>query len=83
MNLHDFGAPFKPGDFSEDEVRSELELMEDNPELYTPVSLIQDNELSVYMISFQEKHIRYLREHPKINPVPYLANLKTMIKIRK
>jgi hypothetical protein len=83
MNLQDLSRPFKPGDVSEDEMRQELTLMENNPELDTPVSLVKDDDLSVYLISFQEKHMKYLREHPKINPAPYLANLKTMIKIRK
>jgi hypothetical protein len=83
MNLQDLSRPFKPGDVSEDEVKAELVLMENNPELDTPASLAKGDDLPDYLISFQEKHIKYLREHPKVNPAPYLANLKTMIKIRK
>lgn len=32
--------------------------------------------------SFYEKHMSYLKSHPKVNPAHYLANLRTMIKIR-
>jgi len=35
------------------------------------------------VVSFVEKHVAYLRSHPKINPKGYLANLRTMIKIRR
>lgn len=33
-------------------------------------------------ISFYKRHTDYLRGHPKVNPEHYLANLRTMIKIR-
>lgn len=33
-------------------------------------------------ISFYKRHTDYLNGHPKVNPEHYLANLRTMIKIR-
>jgi hypothetical protein len=34
------------------------------------------------LVSFSEKHMTYLRNHPKVNPKNYLSNLRTMTKIR-
>jgi hypothetical protein len=42
----------------------------------------KDAENAVRMVSFREKHLSYLKQHPKVNPQHYLANLHTMIKIR-
>ena len=83
MNIQDMGKPFKPGDVSENDIREELILMESNPELDTRVSLVRGEDSSFHMMTFQERHIAYLRGHPRVNPAYYLANLKTMIKIRK
>ncbi|HSW36767.1 MAG TPA: hypothetical protein VLG37_00155 [Candidatus Saccharimonadales bacterium] len=33
-------------------------------------------------LPFYQKHMEYLKSHPKVNPAHYLANLRTMIKIR-
>ena len=82
MNLQDWGKPAKTVPMQEEDIRQELVLMESNPELDTRVSLIRDETASVHLISFQEKHLSYLRQHPKVSPVSYLTNLKTMIKIR-
>ena len=34
------------------------------------------------LVSFKERHLFYLRKHPKLNPDHYLANLRTMLRIR-
>jgi len=81
MHTKDIDRPFKPGDVSEEDIREELLQMESNPQLNTKSGFIRDDALQI--MTFQEKHLSYLREHPKVNPIPYLANLKTMIKIRK
>ena len=55
--------------------------MERNPGLNTgPVVSHQSGEIEV--VSFKEKHLTYLQQHPKVNARNYLANLRTMIKIR-
>jgi len=36
----------------------------------------------VEVVTFKEKHLTYLKQHPKVNSRNYLANLRTMIKIR-
>jgi hypothetical protein len=82
MNLQSQDRPFKPGDVSEEDIRDELLQMENNPLLDTRVSLVKE-DMSLQLMTFQEKHLAYLKEHPKLNPVSYLTNLKTMIKIRK
>jgi len=83
MNLQSQDRPFKPGDVSEEDIRDELQQMEGDPQLDTKVRLTKEGELSLHLVTFQEKHLTYLKEHPKTNPVSYLTNLKTMIKIRK
>ena len=60
-------------------IRQELKLMMNNPiyntrSFYTPQ---QDANLS-----FDEKHIRYLSDHPKLKVSEYLANLRLMTKKR-
>lgn len=34
-------------------------------------------------ISFADKHMQYLLEHPKLEPHHYLSNLKLMTRIKK
>lgn len=82
MNRRDWEQPAKTVHPGEDAIRQELILMENDSELDTRVSLVKEDGISVRLITFQEKHLRYLLEHPKVNPVPYLTNLRTMIKIR-
>ncbi|HEX7632911.1 MAG TPA: hypothetical protein VF401_01145 [Candidatus Saccharimonadales bacterium] len=33
-------------------------------------------------ISFVDKHMHYLSEHPKVNPQYYLSNLRLMTRVR-
>jgi hypothetical protein len=33
-------------------------------------------------ISFADKHIKYLRSHPQVNPQHYLSNLRLMTRVR-
>lgn len=55
--------------------------MERNPGLKTgPV--ISHGSIGIDVVSFKEKHLTYLQQHPKINARNYLSNLRTMIKIR-
>lgn len=61
-------------------ITKELQDMVENPmyntrSFYTPT---QDENLS-----FIDKHIKYLSEHPKLKPSEYLANLRLMTKARK
>jgi len=60
------------------QIREELLRMTADPmyntqPFYTPL----DNNLS-----FVEKHIRYLSEHPKLSSLEYLSNLRLMTKKR-
>lgn len=82
MNRQGWDRPAKVVHLQEDAIRQELILMENDSELDTRVSLVKEDGISVRLISFQEKHLRYLLEHPNVNPLPYLINLRTMIKIR-
>lgn len=63
----------------EDEIRRVLIDMETNLGLKTEAGVNLDDS----PVSFQEKHMAYLRTHPKLNPEHYLANLRTMLKIRR
>jgi hypothetical protein len=82
MNLQEWGKPPKASPMPEEGIREELILMETDPKLDTRVSLVKGAGESMQLISFQEKHLSYLRGHPKVNSHAYLTNLKTMIKIR-
>ncbi|MFA5003790.1 MAG: hypothetical protein WC498_00735 [Candidatus Saccharimonadales bacterium] len=45
---------------------------------YSPNSMLYpDNQMP-----FSQKHIAYLKAHPKLDPVHYLANLRLMIRRR-
>jgi hypothetical protein len=50
--------------------------------LNTSPVLARSAEDSIIRIPFRERHISYLKTHPKVNPQDYLANIKTMIRIR-
>ena len=62
------------------EIKKELQAMLGNPmyntrAAYTPT--LEDG------FPFVDKHMKYLSEHPKLNPKDYLANLKLMTKVRR
>lgn len=59
-----------------------LSEMEADVLLNTDPIMVKDDEGSARFISFHERHQTYLQTHPKVNPQNYLANIKTMIRIR-
>jgi hypothetical protein len=83
MAVRDLHGSYKPGDVSDDEIRTELDSMEHDPKLNTKLSFERDEGLSLQLMTFQEKHLAYLEKHPKVDPIGYLSNLRAMIKIRK
>jgi hypothetical protein len=56
--------------------------MELDDMLNTQSSHLKAQTAQAKLLSFQEWHLRYLLEHPKINAVNYLTNLRVMIKVR-
>lgn len=58
-----------------------LTSMERDTLLRTAPVVVRDTT-SVDVVTFREKHLTYLKKHPKVNARNYLANLRTMIKIR-
>ena len=66
----------------EAEIDEALSAMVRDVSLRTDPSYSRADTLHDDLISFVEKHRTYLREHPKINPKQYLANLRTTIRIR-
>ena len=78
MNIKHIQKNAKPVLIDEEEIRQTLIDMETNLGLKTEAGVTLDDS----PISFQEKHMAYLRTHPKVNPEHYLANLRTMLKIR-
>lgn len=68
---------------SETEISKSLEEMENDPIYRTKPGYVRDTPTSEkYLVSFSKKHLIYLQKHPKLNPEHYLANLRTMLKIR-
>jgi hypothetical protein len=56
--------------------------MEENELLNTKPSYVNDGPDGARLVTFYEKHSIYIKSHPKINPQNYLANVRTMIRIR-
>jgi hypothetical protein len=67
---------------TEEEVLKELTSMEQDRVFDTRPSYVKDAAMSIKLVSFQEKHMSYLKGHPKTNPEYYLANLRTVLRIR-
>lgn len=51
---------------------------------YNTTSTYSANETDYpdHLIPFVEKHVAYLKNHPKLDPEQYIANLRLMTKIR-
>lgn len=68
---------------TQEEAERILHGMEDDANLKTDISAVQDPHYpSQQKMSFFERHAAYLKGHPKVNPLAYLTNLRTMIKKR-
>lgn len=71
------------GYLEEAEIREALQAMENDAAFKTGSSYIASNTLySDHQIPFVEKHVAYLKSHPKLDPKHYLANLRLMMKVR-
>jgi hypothetical protein len=82
VNIKNLQGTSKPIFIDETEIKSALKHMEEDPALKTPPSYARDNQHSIHLMTFREKHSAYLKDHPKVNPEHYLSNLRAMIKIR-
>jgi hypothetical protein len=82
MSIKHISKPDKQVFMNETEIDEALCFMEEDNSLKTPPCYVQETISSTKLMSFREKHLAYLKSHPKINPENYLANLRTMIKIR-
>jgi len=67
---------------TEEEIQEALNEMEQDELLNTGPILVRSAEDSIIRVSFHDRHTIYLKNHPKVNPQDYLANIKTMIRIR-
>jgi hypothetical protein len=67
---------------TEAEIHDALISMEQDDCFDTKSSYTKDSPQSIHLITFYEKHMAYLKEHPKVNPEHYLANLRTILRIR-
>jgi hypothetical protein len=67
---------------SDEEIQQALSEMEQDALLNTSPVLMRSAEDSIIRVSFRERHTMYLKAHPKTSPQDYLANVKTMIRIR-
>ena len=67
----------------EGDVRDKLKQMEQDPLCNTNSSYSANALLYPdHSISFTEKHIAYLLNHPQVDHAQYLSNLRLMIKVR-
>jgi hypothetical protein len=64
------------------EIEEALRLMEEDSS-YNTISSYSANVAHLdHQIPFSEKHLLYLKNHPRLNPEHYLANLRLMMKVR-
>jgi len=82
VNIKHTQRPDKLVHMGEDEIHEALIGMESDLNLKTGPSYKTDALHSTKRVSFQDTHKAYLKGHPKVNPKNYLANVRTMIKIR-
>lgn len=68
---------------TEEQISEALHQMEENLGLNTKLTDPDGMPETVDSLSFYDKHFLYLKGHPHVNPEFYLANLRTMIKIRQ
>jgi len=61
------------------EARKELMKMMDDPGFNTTSTY---SPSSVERMLFVDKHMKYLGQHPNLNPQQYLSNLRLMTRIR-
>lgn len=59
--------------------RVELKLMANDPKYNTRETFSSRDTRG---LSFIDKHMKYLSEHPKLNPRHYISNLKLMTKVK-
>ena len=65
----------------EDEIVSQLKLMEGDPGLVTVSAYRANSELwPGNRISFIQAHLNYIKAHPAVNPRHYLSNLRLMLR---
>jgi len=77
----------KKQDFSQTEegqkTKEALLKMEENPNFNTGSTYSANSEqYPDNLITFTEKHMEYLRLHPRTNPSQYLANLRLITRLR-
>lgn len=82
MNIKHLQGPYKQVFLTEEEIQLELESMERDSSIDTKPSYEKAGDNSTRLVTFQQRHMAYLKEHPKLNPEHYLSNLKTVLRIR-
>ena len=65
----------------EEEIKSQLKVMETNPALVTNSAFRANGEKwPDHTITFVDRHLEYLRQHPKTDPQQYLSNLRLQLR---
>jgi hypothetical protein len=82
MSYRDLYSPKKSKFIEDDEVDQIISDMERDDLLNTNPVYVKDADESICLVTFREKHEAYIKTHPKVDPRTYLANVKTMIRIR-
>ncbi|MGI9027403.1 MAG: hypothetical protein ACR2FM_00975 [Candidatus Saccharimonadales bacterium] len=71
------------GYIKESEITDELQrMMEDASYHIKPGYSIDTETYPDNLVPFVESHLNYLKTHPQVDPMHYLANLRLMLKIR-
>lgn len=65
-------------------IRKQLENMEQDPEYDTRPTYSANTTLYPdHMVSFSDKHMKYLETHPRVDCIYYVSNLRLITKIRQ
>jgi hypothetical protein len=82
MSIKHMSKADKAVHIDEEQILQALFNMEQDEHLKTDPEYSSNPLYFDQLIPFAQKHAEYLKNHPKVNPEHYLANLRTMIKIR-
>lgn len=83
MDIKHSQKPSKPVFMDEQTIIENLLNLEKDGRFDTSPILARHSSGTSYYISFLDKHTTYLKTHPKVDPANYLANLKTMLRVRR
>lgn len=82
MNIKHLQPPYKHVFMTEEEILAALTLIEQDASFNTIPFEAKDTLQPARPLTFKQRHLEYLKGHPKVNPEYYLSNLRTTLRVR-